>query len=308
MARAIALSCYVPFDSKRLVFAADPEAGFCALNLAELNPGVIEAELFGHRRGTFTGAMDDRIGWFECSGRYGAVFLDEIGDTSADIQGKLLRVLQNREFYSVGDRTRYRFFGRVIAATNRNLRDEIVAGRFRADVFYRFRSSRIFVPTLREQLADTPGDLHHLIRIIAARVIGPSGAAKLAGKAQDWVDTRLGPTYAWPGNIRELEQCVRDIWAQGQYVPDDVPVAGAAQTAGDSDADDLTADEVVQRHRAAVYANTGSYQETASRLRLDRRTVRAKVQAWNRRTNPRGGVVASIHRRHKAPQKKQPLQ
>jgi len=280
VARAIALSQYIPFDPSTQSFVADPAAGFSAVNLAALNPALIESELFGHRRGAFTGAIDDHAGWFERCSRYGAVFLDEIGELDAAIQVKLLRVLQDREFHRIGDAEPRRFAGRVIAATNRHLEQEIAAGRFRDDLYYRICANLIHMPTLREQVAADPDHLRNLLLIIARRVAGPAEAERVADDVHRYVVTQLGVQYQWPGNIRELEQCLRNVVIHGEYRPRRVPSAepdAAGELAGSLRRGALTADALVQRYAALVYAHTGSLQETARRLGMDWRTVRKLV-------------------------------
>jgi hypothetical protein len=281
VARAIGRSGYVPFDAPTHTFAAGPGAGFYALNISTLSPSLIEAELFGHRRGAFTGADADRVGWLETCGPHGAVFLDEIGELKGDIQVKLLRVLQSRELQRVGETQVRSFAGKVIAATNRDLEVEMANGRFREDLYYRICADQITTPTLREQLADRPDDMPNLLRIAAAAVVSPAKAGPLAAAAQRWVERHLPADYPWLGNMRELEQCVRSILVRGEYRPR-VP----ASTGGGADVMcewQLTADELLQRYCAAVYARTGSYLDTARRLGLDRRTVCNKVAAWHRR-------------------------
>ncbi len=128
VARAIGLSRFIPYDVEARRFAADIEASFHPLNLSALSPTLIESELFGHRRGAYTGALGDRAGYFEICGEHGTVFLDEIGETAPEIQVKLLRVLQTRQFQRLGDTELRQFRGRVVAATNRNLPAEIRDG------------------------------------------------------------------------------------------------------------------------------------------------------------------------------------
>src|SRR5262249_54292501 len=137
VAEAIGLSRYIPFDPKRQCFEEDFGGAFHPVNLAALPSELIESELFGHCKGSFTGAVQDRAGWLEiCKGTH-SVFLDEIGDLAPALQVKLLRVLQNRTFQRVGETTIRRFEGKVIAATNRDLGLEVQAGRFRRDLYYR---------------------------------------------------------------------------------------------------------------------------------------------------------------------------
>ncbi len=168
VARAIALSRYVPFEPKRAGFVGDFSAGFFPLNLAALSPTLIESELFGHKRGAFTGALADRAGWMEVCPPSGAVFLDEIGEVGTDIQVKLLRVLQSRTFQPLGSTESRRFAGKIIAATNRDLPAEIRAGRFREDFYYRLCSDQLATPSLRQQLDAAPGELTTLVEHIAS--------------------------------------------------------------------------------------------------------------------------------------------
>src|SRR5207245_2420943 len=200
-------------------FVEEAASAFFPLNLAALSPTLIESELFGHRRGAFTGALEDRKGWFEACPPLGTVFLDEIGDVDAAIQVKLLRVLQTRTFQRLGDTAARRFEGKVIAATNRYLGAAIEAGRFREDFYYRLCSDLIVTPSLAAQLRDSPDELSRLVRAIARRVAGDAEAEGLADEAEQWIREHLGPDYPWPGNVRELEQCVRNVLIRGSYEP-----------------------------------------------------------------------------------------
>jgi DNA-binding NtrC family response regulator len=277
-ARAIALSRYLPFDEKTHSFAQDFATSFYALSLSALSPTLIESELFGHRRGAFTGALDDRVGWFEACPPRGTVFLDEIGDVDAAIQVKLLRVLQTRTFQRLGDIKPLRFHGKIIAATNRDLAREMQSGRFREDFYYRLCSDVIRTPSLAEQLHDDPGELRNLILFIAGRVAGEAEADALADQATAWIETHIGREYRWPGNVRELEQCVRNVLIRSEYRPQvSAPATGLEALADAVRAGTLTADELLSRYCSLVFSQTGSYQETARRLGLDRRTVKSKV-------------------------------
>jgi DNA-binding NtrC family response regulator len=277
-ARAIALSRYLPFDERTQGFAHDFAASFHALNLSALSPTLVESELFGHRRGAFTGALDDRVGWFEACPPRGTVFLDEIGDVDPAIQVKLLRVLQTRTFQRLGDTKPLRFHGKVIAATNRDLAREMREERFREDFYYRLCSDVIRTPALEEQLHDDPGELRNLVRFIAGRVAGETEAEALADQATAWIEAHLGRSYRWPGNVRELEQCVRNVLIRAEYRPQlSAPAGGRDALAAAVCAGTLSADELLSRYCSLVFAQTGSYQETARRLGLDRRTVKSKV-------------------------------
>jgi len=283
VARAIGLSRYIPFDAQRGGFVEDFEGSFVAINLSALSPTLIESELFGHRRGAFTGAVGDRAGYLEVCPPLGTVFLDEIGDLDAGLQVKLLRVIQTRTFQRLGETEERRFRGKVIAATNRDLAAAMAAGRFREDLYYRLCSDLIRTPTLAEQLADAPEDLRNLLRHIARRLVGREADA-LAAEAEGWIGKNLGSGYPWPGNIRELEQCVRNVLVRGAYRPARAEGAGAAPPlAQQVESGALTADELLERYCEIVYRQCRSYEAAARRLGLDRRTVKARVQAAARR-------------------------
>lgn len=277
VARAISLSRYVPFDPKTLTFVEDFTGAFHALNLSALAPTLIESELFGHRRGAFTGALQDRRGWLEICPRWGTVFLDEIGDLDTSIQVKLLRVLHTRTFQPVGDTTERRFHGKIIAATNRDVAEAMRRGQFREDFYYRLCSDLIVTPSLQEQLRESPNVLRELILFIARRVAGAE-AERLAEEVEACIVKHLGREYPWPGNIRELEQCVRSVLIRKEYRPPEPrPLAARDEFATALDRGTLTADELLRRYCTVVYSQTGSYEETARRLQLDRRTVKTKI-------------------------------
>ncbi|PYO35769.1 MAG: sigma-54-dependent Fis family transcriptional regulator [Candidatus Rokuibacteriota bacterium] len=278
VARAIGLSRHIPFQSAGQRFGEDFREGVFALNLSALSSTLIESELFGHRRGAFTGAVADRPGWLEVCPPLGTVFLDEIAEVDASIQVKLLRVLQTRTFQRVGDTQERRFQGKIVAATNRDLAAEMAAGRFRPDLYYRLCADVIETPSLAAILRDAPGELPALLRFLAARIAGEAEAEALAAAAGGWIRERLGPGYPWPGNVRELEQCIRNVMVRGTYHPSRAePATPRAGLADAFLAGSLTADELLRGYCTLVYAQTGSYLETARRLALDRRTVTAKV-------------------------------
>jgi DNA-binding NtrC family response regulator len=277
VAQAIGLSQYMPFDERTCEFAGFVEQRFYPLNLSALSPTLIESELFGHRRGAFTGALDDRVGWLEVCPPVGAVFLDEVGDIDVSIQVKLLRVLQTRAFQRLGETSNKHFKGKLIAATNRDLAAAMHEGRFRNDLYYRICSDIIRTPSLRVQLAERPDELRHLVGHIAGRIAGDE-CGDLANEVTEWIESDLGPDYAWPGNFRELEQCVRNVLIRRTYSPSEQPPTGVQEALlqGIQQAE-LTADEVLTHYCTLTYARTGSYVETARRLALDRRTVKAHV-------------------------------
>lgn len=270
-ARAIAQSRYLPFDENALRFEGEQAPLFFPINISALAPALVESELFGHRRGAFTGAIADRKGWLEACPETGSVFLDELGDLDPGIQVKLLRVMETRTFHPVGDTASKQFRGKLIAATNRDLAARTAKGEFREDLYYRLCSDQIVTPPLASQIADSPRVLDELIVYMARRVAGEE-AEGLANDVRAWMRHNLDPHYAWPGNYRELEQCVKNILIRHDYRP----LAGGASAAA-AQAAPLTADDLLSRYCTMVYKETGSYQETARRLGLDRRTVKSKV-------------------------------
>jgi len=173
---------------------------FVAVNCAALPTHLIESELFGHEKGAFTGATERRIGKFELANG-GTIFLDELGELSLDVQAKLLRVLQERELERVGGRTTIALDVRVIAATNRNLQEEVAAGRFRADVYYRLNVFPLHLPPLRERREDIPHLVAHFVRKYAAE-FGKS----ITGI--DYASLQVLQHAEWQGNIRELENII----------------------------------------------------------------------------------------------------
>jgi two-component system, NtrC family, response regulator HydG len=185
--------------------SARRRAAFNAVNCGALPSALIESELFGHRRGAFTGAVSDHPGLFEASNG-GTLFLDEVGELPLDAQVKLLRVLQEREIRRVGDTRSRSIDVRVMAATNVDLRDAINSKRFRADLFYRLNVISLHLPPLRERTDDLPELIDALLRKVLRRsrhsISGITPAARL----------RLCE-YSWPGNVRELENALEHACA-----------------------------------------------------------------------------------------------
>jgi len=279
VARAIGYSRYIPFDEQSERFASVPESGFIAVNLSALSPTLIESELFGHKKGAFTGAVSDRTGFLESCGPLGTVFLDEIGEVDPSIQVKLLRVLQSRMLQRLGESTPRRFEGKIIAATNRDLSAEIGRGRFREDFYYRLCADTIVAPSLHEQLAGAhDNELHHLVQFICARVAGQDEAEPLADEVMCAIEVSPGLDYRWPGNFRELEQCVRSVMLRGSY-HSSAPSTGDARQriAHGILSGNFTADDLLRNYCTLLYAVSRNYNDVAKKLQLDWRTVRAKI-------------------------------
>jgi DNA-binding NtrC family response regulator len=282
VARAIAGSRYVPFRPDRLKFEDAATDTFVPINIAALSPTLVESELFGHRRGAFTGAIGDRKGWLESCPSVGSVFLDELGEMDLGIQVKMLRVLETRRFSPVGDTAVREFQGKLIAATNRNLPLEVQEKRFREDLYYRLCADLIETPSLADQIKSDPEVLQGLLRYMTRRVVGDE-TERCLPYVEAWVRKQLPEDYGWPGNYRELEQCVRNIIIRGSYKPirqESASAEGDDRFLEDVRAGQLTASELVAYYAALVYRKTGSYEESARRLQLDRRTVKAKVNEY----------------------------
>ena len=170
------------------------------VNCATLPANLIESELFGHERGSFTGALDRRIGKFELA-HHSTLFLDEIGEMPLELQVKLLRALQEKEIERIGGKEVIRTDARIIAATNRSLQKEVLAGRFRSDLFYRLNVLPITLPPLRERREDIPALAAHFVDKYAVK-----NGRKIDGLSGEALQALLD--YHWPGNIRELEHLI----------------------------------------------------------------------------------------------------
>ena len=170
------------------------------VNCAALPETLLESELFGHEKGSFTGAMNQHKGRFEAANK-GTIFLDEVGEMTLGTQKKLLRVLQEREFERVGGTIPVKVDVRVIAATNRNLRDEVATGRFREDLYYRLNVIAIHMPALRDRIDDVPALVSHFLE--KHRYTAASSPTRITEEAMN-----LLMQHDWPGNVRELENII----------------------------------------------------------------------------------------------------
>jgi formate hydrogenlyase transcriptional activator len=251
---------------------------FVKLNCAAIPTGLLESELFGHERGAFTGAIAQRIGRFELANR-GTVFLDEIGDIPLELQPKLLRVLQEREFERLGSGRTLRSDARLIAATNADLAALVEAQKFRADLFYRLNVFPIHVPPLRERPEDIPLLVRHFVQHFARQM-------------NRTIDTISSDTmerlvrYPWPGNIRELENLIERavILTAGSVlrVPlDDRPVRIVA-TAANGQPPPRTLEEAERTHILATVKETkwvlSGPNGAAKRLGMNRSTLQFRMK------------------------------
>jgi len=248
--------------------SADSGEPFVPVNCTALPASLLESELFGHVKGSFTGAVGDRRGRFALAGK-GTIFLDEIGDTAPDFQSKLLRVLQEHEFYPVGADRPERTDARVIAATHRDLETLVADGRFREDLYYRLRVVEIVVPPLRERMSDLPDLATHLV----------AKASHAAGRDAPVLSTETVDElmkHAWPGNVRELENCLirAMVMSKGDVIHRDT--LGLTPPRGNSQARMTTLEQLEGEQVAEVLkATDGHKSRTAeilgvSRPRLDR--------------------------------------
>lgn len=294
-AAAIGRSGFIPFDPVKNSFTESFTRNFVSINLSQYSEGVLESELFGHKKGAFTGAVENHDGLFSRCAPHGVIFLDEIGDVSIPVQIKLLQVLQERIFFPVGSHEAKRFSGRVVAATNCRLDEVLGTGRFREDLYYRLCSDVITLPTLRQRLREDPAELDKLLDSIQSRLAGET-----TDRERQLVKSALrrdvGAGYRWPGNVRELEQAVKRIILTGSY-------QGRKSDTGKADlADRLTvgmkdgnfnAEELLAVYCGMLYRQSGTYEEVSRRTQLDRRTVKKYVQLAGTTTGGWAGTLAA---------------
>ncbi|HXF05722.1 MAG TPA: sigma-54 dependent transcriptional regulator, partial [Blastocatellia bacterium] len=270
---------------------------FVAVNCSNVSPELLESDLFGHVKGAFTGAIAAKKGRFEVADG-GSIFLDEIGNISLDIQAKLLRVIQEREFTPVGDTTTRKVDVRIIAATNIDLRKAVAEGRFREDLFYRLNVITIHLPPLRERKEDILPLVHHFIR-------------KFNAENNRQISLDLDPDvlraledYPWPGNVRELENVIERavVIARGDRIdfeclPDEILNPQAARElirrlSGESLPAELDFshglsfyDEVAKFEiyliRRALEITGGNQSRAARLLGMNTTTLNSKIKAYN---------------------------
>jgi DNA-binding NtrC family response regulator/tetratricopeptide (TPR) repeat protein len=233
----------------------------CTVNCAALSDDLLEAELFGHVRGAFTGAIGERPGLFE-EADGGTLFLDEVGELSPRAQAKLLRVLQDGEVRRVGENLPRRVDVRIVAATNRRLADEVAAGRFRADLRFRLDVVRIIVPPLRDRASDIPALAAHFWTEAASRV---GSASTMSGEALAALSR-----YDWPGNVRELQNVIASIAVhaprRGRIMPSMLPVHVARSAPTSAASFEAARHDFERRFVRAALAQAGGKRTRAARL------------------------------------------
>ena len=242
---------------------------FVAVEFAAISPNLLESEMFGYEKGAFTGATSRRIGRFE-SANHGTIFLDEISEMPLDLQVKLLRVLQEREFQRVGSNETVKTDIRIVAATNRDLAAYVREGRFREDLYYRLNVIDMHLPALKERAGDVP--------LLVNRFLGEFGGKSVSPEAM-----RLLEAYSWPGNVRELRNVVEKMCVlsqTGEIGVDDVPdemrtdAPKILSTSG-------TLGETEKAKILAVLEEVGGNRtKAAERLGISRRTIYRKLEEY----------------------------
>ncbi len=281
-AMSVGRSGFIPFDEKTSCFAEGFTRSFVSLNLSQFPETLIESELFGHKKGAFTGATEDYKGVFDRCSPYGSILLDEIGEVSSPVQIKLLQVLQERIFTPVGSHRKHRFQGRVIAATNRPVHEIRGRGIFRDDFFYRLCSDIIVVPPLRKRIQEAPKELDDLLAHTIERILGvPS--PELLEMVRHTILEHPGKDYPWPGNVRELEQCVRRVLLKKRYEGDYKAIAPDlhSRIREGIGKGSMDAQELLSSYCYLLYQRHGTFEAVARRTRLDRRTVKKYIARFS---------------------------
>jgi len=255
------------------------EKPFIKVHCAALSESLLESELFGHEKGAFTGAVARKRGRFELS-HLGSIFLDEIGEISQSVQIKILRVLQEKRFERVGGEVTIEVDTRVISATNKDLKSEIERGTFREDLFYRLNVVNIHIPPLRDRKEDIPLLVAAFIREFAAE----------NNKPVEGIDPKARSAlynYSWPGNIRELRNCIESavVMCKGNIItPDDLPPS----VTNDTELNHIripigsTLEEAEQEIiRNTLSLNNGNKSKTAETLGIGRKTLHRKIADYH---------------------------
>ncbi|OFW08382.1 MAG: hypothetical protein A3H96_20980 [Acidobacteria bacterium RIFCSPLOWO2_02_FULL_67_36] len=261
----------------RAIHALSPRAErpFIAVNCAAIPETLLESELFGHVRGAFTGATGDRAGRF-AQARDGTILLDEIGDTPGEFQAKLLRILQEGDYYPVGADRPQRTTARVIAATHQDLEDLVERREFRADLYYRLRVLEITVPPLRNRRGDIPLLVEHLLGRKSLAMNRPAPVVDAAARA-------MLSAHDWPGNVRELENCIERalVAAPGEVIrPEHLKLA--QQREDEEGAGATSLEEAERAHiKRVLQAAGGRKSKTATLLRISRPRLDRLIEKYD---------------------------
>jgi len=249
------------------------------VNCAAIPETLLESELFGYERGAFTGALERRIGKFEKADG-GTIFMDEIGEMPPATQAKLLRVLQEREIERLGGNDKIKVDVRIISATNKDLKEEVAAEKFREDLYYRVAVFPIFVPSLREHKEDIPLLIAHFLKVYNERA--GKGVKSVSEKAMEVL-----MNYAWPGNIRELENVieravvlVKDSTIELEHLPRELRSATLGKRGGGG-GEILSLEKLEENAmREAIAATAGNVSQAAKKLGIGRATFYRKAKKY----------------------------
>jgi len=280
----------------RAIHSLSPRCGgpFVTINCAALPETLLETELFGHKKGAFTGAIRDKDGLFKVASG-GTFFLDEVGNTSLAIQVKLLRVLEDKKIIPVGDTKPIDVDVRLIAATNADLDEEVRTHRFRADLFYRLNVIPIHIPPLRERMEDLPLLANFFVTKFCAR-------AKVQSKAVSEAALNVLRGYTWPGNVRELENIIeraillnRTDTLEPADFPEKLSEPDSGRIVKDTDPVTPTLESIEKAYIHYVMSQTdGRKAEAARILGIDTSTLYRKIQRYDLKTEDK---KASDHRK-----------
>lgn len=273
VANCIGLSRYIPFRNES--FHSHFKDHYQAINVSSFSESLIESELFGHAKGAFTGATQDKTSWFGSSHQNGSTFIDEIGELNETIQVKLLRVLQTRSFYKVGSQKEETFHGKLIFATHQNLNNLINEGKFREDFYYRICADQIQTPSLHELIENDKENLNDILLYVLQNTFNIK-SSHLIEELCSWIIDNLGLSYSWSGNFRELEQCVRNFFIRKNYTPHTREI-NQENWIDLLKENNLSLDQLNYHYIKQAYDLLGSYEAVSQKLKIDRRTVKAKL-------------------------------
>ena len=242
---------------------------FVAVEFAAISPNLLESEMFGHEKGAFTGATSRRIGRFEAA-NHGTIFLDEISEMPLELQVKLLRVLQEREFQRVGSNETVKADIRIVAATNRDLAAYVREGRFREDLYYRLNVIDLHLPALKDRSGDVPLLVNRYLKEFGGKSVSPDAM-------------RLMETYAWPGNVRELRNAVEKMCVlspSGEIGVDDVPDEMKRESSKMLSTSGTLGETEKAKILAVLEEVGGNRTKAAERLGISRRTIYRKLEEY----------------------------
>ena len=242
---------------------------FVAVEFAAISPNLLESEMFGHEKGAFTGAVSRRIGRFE-SANHGTIFLDEISEMPLELQVKLLRVLQEREFQRVGSNETVKCDIRIVAATNRDLAAYVKEGKFREDLYYRLNVIDMRLPALKERTGDVPLLVNRYLREFGGKSVSPDAM-------------RLLEAYQWPGNVRELRNAVEKMCvlsSSGEIGVDDVPDEMKRDLPMTLSVSGTLGETEKAKILAVLEEVGGNRTKAAERLGISRRTIYRKLEEY----------------------------